>query len=204
MNPKLTPILERIIARETILQSFHADNLPQSALAYVRHNYVMNSFLSDEEQDLIETLPPFADNLSESICPGGGIGNPDSPVFHLFDDGSLWSTTNAYQQIWSDARDYAVETILPLMRLSRMDAELLRAIGMEDAVESIRGDFFYGFAEEIRLANIHIYDARERWGIYSRQLGDGEREKAELGGLESGKREGQLFVESFKLEIITA
>jgi len=201
MNPKLIPILERIITRETILQSFHADNLPQAALAYVRHNYVMDSFLSDEEQDLIETLPPFADNLSESFREGSG---GDASIYHLFDDDSLWIKTNAYHQVWADARDYAVESILPLMRLDRMDAELLRAIGMEDAVESIRGDFFYGFAEEIRLANIHIYDARERWGIYSRQLGDGEREKAELGGLESGKREGQLFVESFKLEIIKA
>jgi hypothetical protein len=201
MNPKLIPILERIIARDTVLLSFHSDNLPQAALAYVRQNYVMDSFLSDEEQDLIETLPPFADNLSESFREGSG---GDASIYHLFDDDSLWVKTNAYQQIWADARDFAVESILPLMRLDRMDAELLRAIGMEDAVESIRGDFFYGFAEEIRLANIHVYDARERWGIYSRQLGDGEREKAELGGLESGKREGQLFVESFKLEIIKA
>jgi hypothetical protein len=204
MNPKLIPILERIIARDTVLLSFHADNLPQAALAYVRHNYRMDDSFAPEEQDLIEELPPFADNLSESIRPGGGIGNPDSSVYHLFDDGSLWLTTNAYSSVWADARDFAVEIILPRMTLSRMDAELLREIGMDDAVESIRGDFFYGFAEEIRLANIHVYDARERWGIYSRQLGDGEREKAELGGLESGKREGQLFVESFKLETITA
>jgi len=45
MNPKLLPILERIIARETILQSFHADNLPQSALAYVRQHYLNDNFL---------------------------------------------------------------------------------------------------------------------------------------------------------------
>jgi hypothetical protein len=36
MNPKLISILERIIARDSVLSSFDADNLPQSALAYVR------------------------------------------------------------------------------------------------------------------------------------------------------------------------
>ena len=96
MNPKLIPILERIIAREPVLLSFHSDNLPQSALAYVREKYVMSDTLTPEDQDLIETLVPFADNLSESIRPGGGIGNPDSSVYHLFDDGSLWLQTNAY------------------------------------------------------------------------------------------------------------
>jgi hypothetical protein len=206
MNPKLIPILERIICRDSVLTAFHADRLPQSALAYVRCHYLNDNFLwlTPEDQDELEMLPPFADNLSESIRPGGGIGNPDSTVYHLFDDGSLWVKTNAYSSVWTDATDYAVEIILPRMELSRMDAELLREIGMEDAVESIRGDFFYGFAQEIRLANIHVYDARERWGIYSRQLGDGAREEVELGGLESGKREGQLFVESFKRETINA
>lgn len=204
MNPKLIPILQRIIARDSVLSSFKPDRLPQSALAYVRQNYLMDSFLSDDEQDLIEMLPPFADNLSESIREAGGIGNPDASVYHIFDDGSLWLDTNAYSSIWIDARDYAVEIILPRMELSRMDADLLRAIGMEDAVESVRHDFFYAFAEKIRLANIHVYDARERWGIYSRQLGDGQREEAELGGLNSGSREGQLFAESFKSETINA
>ena len=193
MNPKLIPILERIIARDSVLSSFQPDNLPQSALSYVRQNYRMDSFLSDEDQDLIESLPPFADNLSESIRPGGGIGNTDSNEYHLFHDGSLWLKTNAYSSIWTDARDYAVEILLPRMELSRMDADLLRAIGMEDAVESVRHDFFYAFAEEIRLANIHIYDAREQWGIYSRQLGDGSREDLELGGSRSGRAEGIYF-----------
>ena len=92
MNPKLLPILERIIARETILQSFHADNLPQSALAYVRQHYRMDSFLSDEDQDLIETLAPFADDIADSFREGNA---PDDSVYHLFQDGSLWLKTNA-------------------------------------------------------------------------------------------------------------
>ena len=199
MNPKLLPILSRIIARDSVLSSFDPEapgRLPLSARAYVRHKYCMDDDLSPDEQDLIESLSHFADDIRESIRPGGDIGNPDSTVYHIFDDGSLWVKTNAYSSLWADARDYVVECILPRMELSRMEAELLGAIGMDDAVESIRGDFFYGFAEEIRLAGIHIFDARERWGVYSRQLGDSEREKAELGGLFSGKREGQLFVES--------
>jgi hypothetical protein len=95
MNPKLIPVLEKLIARDIILQSFKPDNLPQSALAYIRHTYVMCRSLSWEEHDLIEMLPALSDNRSESIRPGGGIGNPDASVYHLFQDGSLWLKTNA-------------------------------------------------------------------------------------------------------------
>lgn len=205
MNPKLILILQRIIARDTILQSFKPDNLPQSALAYIRHTYVMCRSLSWEEHDLIEMLPALSDNRSESIRDAGGIGNPDASVYHLFDDGSLWLRTNAYSSVWTDATDYAVEILLPRMELSRMDAQLLRAIEMEDAVESVRADFYSSFAQVLhRECGIPYCDSREHWDAYSRQLGDSEREKAELGGLQSGKREGQLFVESFKSETITA
>ena len=140
MNPKLLPILSRIIARDIILSSFDANNLPQAALAYVRGHYLNDNFiwLTPDEQDCIETLPPFADNLRESIRPAGGIGNPDSSVYHLFGDGSLWLKTNAYSSVWADARDYVVEIILPRMELSRMEAELLRAIGMDEPLANAR------------------------------------------------------------------
>jgi hypothetical protein len=197
MNPKLFPILERIISRETILLSFHSDNLPQSALAYVRHNYRMDSFLSDDEQDLIEELSPFADDIRESFREGSG---GDASIYHLFDDGSLWIKTNAYQQVWADARDFAVESILPLMRLDRMDAQLLRAIEMDDAVESVRADFYSSFAHILnRECGIPYCDAREHWDAYSRQLGDGAREEAELGGSKSGRKEGERFASEFTI-----
>lgn len=207
MNPKLVPILQRIIARDVMLQSFEPDNLSQSALAYVRRHYLNDNFLwlSPEEQDLLETLPPFADNLSESIRPGGGIGNPDSTVYHIFDDGSLWLKTNAYSSVWSDARDFAVEIILPRMELTRMDAELLRAIDMNDAVESVRDDFFHAFAQVLhRRCGIPHCDARGHWDAYARQLSESERDALELGGRESGAREGMLFAETFKSETINA
>ena len=198
MNPKLIPILERIIAREPILQSFHSDNLPQSALAYVREKYVMANILTPEEQDLIETLAPFADNLSESIRPGGGIGNPDSSVYHLFDDGSLWLQTNAYSSVWTDATDYAIEVLLPRMELSRMDAELLCAIEMSDSVEFVRSDFFGAFARVLnRDCGIPFHESRIHWDAYSRQLSNSAREDAELGGLESGTAEGNRFASEF-------
>lgn len=194
MNPKLIPVLEKLIARDIILQSFQPDNLPQSALAYIRHTYVMCRSLSWEEHDLIESLPPFADDIANSFRAGTG---GDESVYHLFDDGSLWLKTNAYSSVWADATDYAVEILLPRMELSRMDAQLLRAIEMEDAIESVRADFYSSFAQVLhRDCGIPYCDSREHWDAYSRQLGDSERDKAELGGLESGKREGQLFVES--------
>ena len=200
MNPKLIPILEKLIARDIILQTFKPDNLPQSALAYIRHTYVMCRSLSWEEHDLIEMLPPFADNLSESIRPGGGIGNPDSSVYHLFDDGSLWLKTNAYSSIWTDARDFAVEILLPRMELSRMDAQLLRAIEMDDAVESVRADFYSSFAHILnRDCGIPYCDARGHWDAYSRQLGDGAREELELGGSYAGRSEGFRFASEYSV-----
>jgi hypothetical protein len=207
MNPKLIPILQRIIARDSVLSSFDASNHQQSALAYARRHYLNDNFLwlSPEEQDLIETLPPFADNISESIRPMGGIGNSDSTVYHIFDDGSLWLKTNAYSSVWADARDYAVEIILPRMELSRMDAELLQAIGMDDAVESIRADFFHAFAETLhKQCGIPHSDARGHWNAYARQLSATEAERIELGGFESGRREGLLFAETFRTETVNA
>jgi hypothetical protein len=198
MNPKLTPILEKLIARDIILQSFKPDSLPQSALAYIRHTYVMCRSLSWEEHDLIEMLPALSDNRSESIRDAGGIGNPDASVYHLFQDGSLWLRTNAYSSVWADATDYAVEILLRRMELSRMDAQLLRAIEMEDAVESVRADFYSSFAQVLhRDCGIPYCDAREHWNAYSRQLGDGAREDLELGGSYAGRAEGIRFASEF-------
>jgi len=195
MNPKLIPILERIIARDTVLSPFHADRLPQSALAYIRQNYRMDSFLSDEEQDLIEMLAPFADNIADSFREDE---SSDASKYYLFQDGSLWLSTNAYQSIWADARDFAVEILLPRMTLSRMDADLLRAIDMEDAVESVLADFYSSFAHILnRDCGIPYSDAREHWNAYARQLGDGAREEAELGGSQSGRKEGIRFASEY-------
>jgi len=194
MNPKLLPILEKLIARETILLSFHADRLPQSALAYIRHNYAMCRSLSWEDQDLIETLSPFTDHIAGSFREGNA---PDDSVYHLFDDGSLWLKTNAYSSIWTDARDFAVEILLPRMELSRMDAQLLRAIEMDDAVESVKQDFFHAFATVLREDGIFCADARERWHAWTRQLGDSLTEELELGGSESGRKEGERFASEY-------
>jgi hypothetical protein len=200
MNPKLIPVLEKLISRDVILQFFKPDNLPQSALAYIRQTYVMCRSLSWEEHDLIEMLPALSDNRSESIRDAGGIGNPDASVYHLFDDGSLWLKTNAYSSVWSDATDYAVEILLRRMELSRMDAQLLRAIEMEDAVESVRADFYSSFAHILnRDCGIPFCDSREHWNAYSRQLGDGQREDLELGGSHSGRAEGIRFASEYTI-----
>jgi hypothetical protein len=195
MNPKLIPVLEKLISRDVILQFFKPNNLPQSALAYIRHTYVMCRSLSWEEHDLIETLAPFADDIADSFREGTA---PDSSVYHLFDDGSLWLKTNAYSSIWADATDFAVEILLPRMELSRMDADLLRAIEMGDAVESVLADFYSSFAHILnRDCGIPYSDAREHWNAYSRQMGDGAREEAELGGSESGRKEGERFASEY-------
>ena len=131
MNSNIISLIQRLIRTDVVLAHMRPDNLSQAALAYIRHCYVMDSKLTDDEQYLIEMLPAFADNLSESIRPGGGIGNPDSSVYHLFDDGSLWVRTNAYQQIWADAADFTSEILINKEKCSSIDIRLLRALGME-------------------------------------------------------------------------
>jgi hypothetical protein len=198
MNPKLIPILEKIIARDSVLSSFEARRLPLSARAYVRHNYRMDDSFTPEEQDLIEELPPFADDIADSFREGNA---PDDSVYHLFQDGSLWLKTNAYSSVWTDATDFAVEILLPRMTLSRMDADLLRAIEMDDAVESVLADFYSSFAHILnRDCGIPYCDAREHWTAYSRQMGDGAREEAELGGSQSGRKEGIRFASEYTVK----
>jgi hypothetical protein len=202
MNPKLIPVLEKLISRDVILSSFKPERLPQSALAYVRSHYLNDNFLwlTPEDQDELEMLPPFADNLSESIRPGGGIGNPDSNEYHIFDDGSLWLKTNAYSSVWSDATDYAVEILLPRMELSRMDAQLLRAIEMEEVVDMVRQDFFAGFARVLnRECKIPHCDAESHWNAWSRQAPDSLTEELELGGSHSGRAEGIRFASEYSV-----
>jgi len=122
MNPQLIPLLQRIIARDPVLRAFDAHNLPQAALAYVRQVYLFAEGFAEEEVNLLEDLPPFADVVRESIRENE---RSDAARYYLFDDGSLWLKTNAYSSLWADARDYAVEILLPRGELSRMDAELL-------------------------------------------------------------------------------
>ena len=202
MNPKLIPILQRIIARDSVLRAFEPYNLPQSALYYVRKNYLFADGFTEEEQDLLEELPPFADIIRETFR---ADASADASRFHLFEDDSLLIVTNANQQVWSDARDFVVECILPQMRLSLMDAELLRAIDMGHVVESVRDDFFHAFAEVLhKSCGIPHCDARGHWEAFARQLSATEAERCELGGSESGAREGMLFAETFKFETVNA
>jgi hypothetical protein len=87
------------------------------------------------------------------------------------------------------------------MELSRMDADLLRAIDMEDAVESVRADFYSSFAHILnRDCGIPYCDAREHWNAYARQLSDSACEAVVLGGSESGRKEGERFAESFTVK----
>jgi len=194
MNPKLIKLLRRIIARDPVIRAFDADNLPQSVLAYVRQVYLFAEGFAEEDYNLLEDLPPLADNLSESIRAGEGS---DAARYHLFDDGSLWLKTNAYSSVWSDARDYAVEILLPRGELSRMDAELLVEIGMAEMVDDVRDDFFHAFADVLhRECGIPHSDARGHWDAWTRQAPDSLVEAAELGGRSSGATEGRMFAEN--------
>lgn len=205
MNPKLIPILQRIIASDSVLNAFDPDNLPQSAELYLWKHYARgDTFLShDEQEDLESHLLPCGNSCVRETFRADA--SADASRFHLFEDDSLLIETNAYQQVWADARDFVVECILPQMRLSLMDAELLRAIDSGHVVESVRDDFFRAFAEVLhRRCGIPHCDARGHWNAYARQLGATEAERCELGGSESGAREGVLFAETFKSETVNA
>ena len=131
MHTNLLSIFQRLIRTDIVLAHLRADNLSQAALAYIRHNYVMDSSLTDDEQDLVEMIPAFADNIADSFRDSF---RSDSSAYHLFKDGSLWVKTNAYHSIWADAHDFASEILLNRETHSQIDIELLRAVGMEFAI----------------------------------------------------------------------
>lgn len=193
MNPKLVPILQRIIQADPVLRSFEPDNLPLAGQHYVRKNYLFAEGATEEEYNLLDGLPVYADVIRESFR---ADESADASRFHLFEDGSLLVVTNAFQQVWADARDYAVECILPRMELTRMEAELLRAIGMDDAVESVRDDFFHAFAESLhRKGGIPHSEARGHWSGYSRHLPFHQVEELEFGGHDRGEAEARDYLE---------
>jgi hypothetical protein len=175
------------------IRYFRACDLPQAVRAYLFARWRMDARLTEAEQDLLEaSFEPLADNVTETYVSGPG---PDATCYHLFDDGSLWIATNAGSELWADAQYFIVERILPVMRLSRMDAALMREIGMGDQVDEVRDDFFAAFSHVLhRDCGIPYSDAREHWNAFSRQLSDSAREVAELGGGESGRDEGNRFV----------
>jgi hypothetical protein len=91
----------------------------------------MDNSLTDDEQDLLEMIPAFADNLADSFRDSVQV---EPSVYHLFKDGSLWVKTNAYEQVWADAADFASEILLNKETHSQIDIELLRVVGMEFAI----------------------------------------------------------------------
>jgi hypothetical protein len=83
------------------------------------------------------------------------------------------------------------------MTLNRMDADLLRAIEMDDAVESVRQDFFTAFARIVsHELEIQWSEARERWYNYCQSSGESDR--LELGGYRQGEAEAREYLEWIK------
>jgi hypothetical protein len=191
-------IVQEIQCFDPAVRAFDAHDLPQSVRAYLHHNYRMDARLTDEEQQLVETsFEHFADNLREAFQDDP---RPDATRFYLFDDLSLYVRTNAGPELWADAQVFVVERILPSMRLTRLEADLMREIGMDDQVSEVRDDFFSSFAHVLhRDCGIPHCDAREHWNAFSRQLGDSACEAVVLGGSESGRAEGLRFAESFTI-----
>jgi hypothetical protein len=191
-------IIQEIQFFDPAIRAFDAHDLPQSVRAYLHHNYRMDARLTDDEQQLIEvSFEPFADNLREAFQDDP---RPDATRFYLFDDLSLYIRTNAGPELWADAQVFVVERILPNMRLTRLEADLMREIGMDEQVSEVRNDFYSSFAHILnRDCGIPYSDAREHWNAYSRQLGDSACESIVLGGSESGRKEGERFAESFTI-----
>jgi len=194
-------IIREIQCFDPAIRAFDAHDLPQAVRAYLHHNYRMDARLTDEEQQLVETsFEPFADNLREAFQDDP---RPDATRFYLFDDLSLYVRTNAGPELWADAQVFIVERILPNMRLTRLEADLMREIGMDDQVDEVRDDFYSSFAHVLhRDCGIPHCDARGHWNAYARQLSATEAERCELGGSESGAREGMLFAETFVRETV--
>ena len=191
MNP-IQKLFREIQCMDATVRAFDPSNMPQSVRAYIYQAWRMDDRLSYEEQELIETaFAPVCDDLARSFIDDP---RPDATKYFLFDDGSLYVKTNAGPELWADAQVFIVERILPRMELSRLDAELMREIGMEDQIAEVRDDFFSAFAQVLnRECGIPYQDAREHWNAWSRQAPHSMIEDAELGGGNSGRSEGMLF-----------
>ena len=189
-------IIQEIQCFDPAVRAFDAHDLPQAVRAYLHHNYRMDARLTDDEQQLVETsFEHFADNLREAFQDDP---RPDATRFYLFDDLSLYVRSNAGPELWADAQVFVVERILPNMRLTRLEADLMREIGMDDQVSEVRDDFFSAFAHVLhRDCGIPHCDAREHWNAWSRQAPDSLTESLELGGGESGRAEGLRFASEY-------
>lgn len=192
-------IIREIQFFDPAIRAFDAHDLPQAVRAYLHNRYSMDARLADDEQQLIETsFEPMADNLREAFQDDP---RPDATRFYLFDDLSLYVRTNAGPELWADAQVFVVERILPVMRLSRLDADLMRAIGMDEQVSEVRNDFYSSFAQILnRDCGIPYSDAREHWNGFSRQLSDSACESIVLGGGESGRAEGLRFASEYTVK----
>jgi hypothetical protein len=155
----------------------------------------MDARLTEEEQQLIEvSFEPFADNLRETFQDDP---RPDATRFYLFDDLSLYIRTNAGPELWADAQVFVVERILPTMRLTRLEADLMREIGMDDHVDEVRDDFFAAFARIVsQELDIQWSEARERWYHFCQSSRESDR--LELGGYRQGEAEAREYLEWIK------
>lgn len=191
MRP-IQKLFREIQCMDATVRAFDPCHLPQCVRAYIYQSWRMDDRLSYDEQELIETtFAPVCDDLARSFIDDP---HPDATKYFLFDDGSLYIKTNAGRELWADARDFVVERILPRMELSRLDADLMREIGMDDQIAEVRDDFFAAFAQVLnRQCGIPYEDAREHWNAWSRQLCDSACESIVLGGGNSGRAEGLRF-----------
>lgn len=188
-------VIHEIQFFDPAVRAFDAHDLPQSVRAYLHHNYRMDARLTDEEQQLVETsFEHFADNLRESFQDDP---RPDATRFYLFDDLSLYVRTNAGPELWADAQVFVVERILPAMRLTRLEADLMREIGMDDHVDEVRDDFFAAFARIVsQELDIQWSEARERWYHFCQSSEESDR--LELGGYRQGEAEAREYLEWIK------
>jgi hypothetical protein len=188
-------VIREIQFFDPAIRAFDAHDLPQSVRAYLHHNYRMDARLTEEEQQLIEvSFEPFADNLRETFQDDP---RPDATRFYLFDDLSLYIRTNAGPELWADAQVFVVERILPTMRLTRLEADLMREIGMDDHVDEVRDDFFAAFARIVsQELDIQWSEARERWYHFCQSSRESDR--LELGGYRQGEAEAREYLEWIK------
>jgi hypothetical protein len=188
-------IVREIQFFDPAIRAFDAHDLPQAVRAYLHNKYSMDARLTDEEQQLIEvSFEPFADNLREAFQDDP---RPDATRFYLFDDLSLYIRTNAGPELWADAQVFVVERILPAMRLTRLEADLMREIGMDDHVDEVRDDFFAAFARIVsQELDIQWSEARERWYHFCQSSEESDR--LELGGYRQGEAEAREYLEWIK------
>jgi len=131
MNTTLKIALDKTITYDSVLRDFSIEALPESSklrVAELLHNGFLEKYLDGNELNELEAWADEETTLKHSIR---FDEIPLSIYYVMSKDNSLYWTTNGYSEVWADANEFAMHTIVNGYNgpLDKNDVALLRYLG---------------------------------------------------------------------------